>query len=154
MELVKPGQYKAKVVDHGITETKAGDPQATVRFSFETSDGTRELTYFGSFKEKAVEHTIKALVACGLQGNNPGGDLKIGQEVSIVVEISESQDGKDRNVVRWVNPLGGIQKKMEASKAKAMLERFSGAVMAFKDQNGVGPKNEAPMFDSDEKLPF
>lgn len=154
MDLVKPGRYTAKVVDHGVTETKGGLPQATVRFSFETPDGPRELTWFGSFKELAVEHTIKALVACGLRGNNPGGDLEIGKEVSIVVAIDQNQNGDDRNVIQWVNPLGGILNKVEPSKAKAMLERFSGAVMAFKEKNGLNAKNVAPTFDSNEEIPF
>jgi len=142
--LVKPGRYTAKVLDHGITETKNGDPQAAVRFGFETADGPRELTWYGSFKEKALEFTIKGLVNCGLKGNNPAGALEIGKEVSIVVEVDQDQEGKDRNVIRWVNALGGITKKMDSREAAAKLERFSGAVMALKEKEGLAPKNFAP----------
>jgi hypothetical protein len=153
MSIVKAGRYNARVVDHGISETKAGDPQVAIRFAFETPEGERELTYYGSFKEKALEHTIKALVTCGLQGSNPAGALEINKEVSIVVEVDKDFEGHDRNVVRWVNPLGsGMIKKIDPSKAAALLERYSGAVMAFKEKTGVKPSNGG--FDPDEPIPF
>ena len=145
MNLVNPGRYVAKVAKHAITETKGGDPQAVVRFEFVDDQGhRRELTWFGSFKDKAQPYTIKALINCGLQGNNPAGPLEIGKEVSIVVEIDKDNDGKDRNIVRWVNGLNQIQNEIDPQKAASMLERFSGAVMAAKKEMGVGLKNHAP----------
>ncbi len=140
MNLVKAGRYNARVAEHAITETKSGDPQATIRFEFETTEGLRQLTWFGSFKEKALEHTLKSLVVCGLEGNNPSGPLEIGKEVSIVIEVSKDQNGDDRNVVRWVNKLGGNSNKMDASSAKAKLERYAGAIMALKEKEGVDSK--------------
>lgn len=134
MSLVKSGRYSARVVSHAITETKGGDPQASIRFSFETSDGLKELTYFGSFKGGALEHTLKALVASGLKGNNPAGALEIGKTVSIVVEIDKDMNGKDRNVVRWVNQPGGVINKMDDNSAKAKLEQYAGAVMALREK--------------------
>lgn len=146
MDLVRPGTYSAKVGDHGVTETKSGAPQVAVKLSFETPDGPRQLTWFGSFKDTVVEHTIKALVACGLQGNNPAGPLEIGREVSIVVDVDKDQDGKDRNIVRWVNAPGGVLKKLASKEAAAKLEKFAGAVAAYKNKTGAGAavKNHAP----------
>lgn len=148
MTLIEPGRYAAKVVAHAITETKAKDPQASVRLGFETAEGPRELVWFGSFKEGALPHTIKALIACGLKGNNPGDDLTIGQEVSIVVDIDQDQEGKDKNVVRWINAPMGFKKVIEPMTAKAKLEAYSGAVMAAKQEMGIGPKNHAPQSSS------
>jgi hypothetical protein len=150
-DLVKSGRYKAKVVDHGITKTKAGDPQATVRFELETSVGYRELTWFGSFNGGAVEHTVRALVNCGLKGSNPAGDLEIGKEVSIVVEIDKDQNGNDRNVIRWVNAPGGVLNKMDKREAGALLERFSGVVMALKEKDGHPAVKAAPQ---EDRLPW
>ena len=110
----------------------------------------RELTYFGSFKEKAAEHTIKALVVCGLQGANPAGPLEIGKEVSIVVELDKDLEGNDRNVIRWVNKLGGIINPMENAEAKSKLEKFAGLVMATKQALGA----DEPLFDDSEPIPF
>lgn len=154
MNLVKAGRYNAKVVDHGITETKNGDPQAAIRFGFETQDGYKELVWFGSFKEKALEFTLQALVNCGLQGTNPAGPLEIGKEVSVVVDINKDHEGKDRNVVQWVNKLGGIGKKVDEMEAKAKLERFSGAIMAIKEREGSGIKNHAPSMNVEDDFGF
>lgn len=139
MSLVKSGRYPAKVVSHAITETKGGDPQAAIRFGFETSDGPKELTFFGSFKGGALEHTLKALVASGLKGNNPAGPLEIGKDVSIVVEINKDINGNDRNVVRWVNQPGGVTNKMDDMSAKAKLEQYTGAVMALREKVNAPP---------------
>lgn len=136
MDLVKAGRYKAVIVEHGITETKNRDPQAAIRFGFETTEGYRELIWFGSFKERALEHTLKALVVCGLQGNNPAGPLEIGKEVSITVEIDLDQHEKERNVVRWVNKLGGVGTKVDSAVASSKLEQYAGAIMALRQKSG------------------
>lgn len=137
MSLIKPGRYTAHVKEHAITETKNGDPQAAVVFEFEYEDGKRELTWFGSFKEKAVEHTIKALVVCGLDGANPAGALQIGKEVSIVVETDTDQEGRERSKVRWVNKPGIALKPMVGAEAASKLEKFAGLVMATKQKLGA-----------------
>lgn len=145
MNLIKAGRYSATVKEHGITETKAGLPQVAVRFEIPYEDGIRELTWFGSFKEKALPITIKALLACGLKGSNPADDLTIGQEVSLVIDIdTDEETNKERNIIKWVNAPGGLGKVLDAAEARAKLERFSGAVMAAKQSSGGAPKNMAP----------
>jgi hypothetical protein len=136
MNLIKEGTYTGKVVDHAITETKDGNPQAYIRFEFEADGTTRELPWYGSFKEKALEHTIKALVVCGLEGSNPAGPLSIGKEVSIVVKIDKDNNGNDRNVIRWVNRLGGVN-PVDPVKARSSLEKYSALVIATKQNMGV-----------------
>lgn len=148
--LVKPGRYDAIVKEFGNTKTKDGLPQKAVRFEFEYEDSTRELLWFGSFKGGALPFTIKALLACGLQGNNPAGPLTIGQEVSIVVEVDKDNDGKERNKVAWVNARGGIGETMEDVEASSLMEQFSGAVMAARGSSGQTQRkvrNEAPGVD-------
>jgi hypothetical protein len=154
MSLVKAGRYKAKVIEHGITETSKGLPQAAIRFGFETDEGYKELVWFGSFKDKALEFTLQTLVNCGLKGNNPADPLEIGKEVSIVVEVDKDQDGHDRNIVRWVNKLGGVGNKLDDMTAKSKLERFSGAIMAIKQREGNGLKNHAPQVSSEDEFGF
>jgi hypothetical protein len=151
MSIVKPGRYTAFVKEHAITETREGLPQATIVFEFEFEGATRELTWFGSFKEGALDHTIKALVVCGLDGANPAGPLEIGRKVSIVIEVEKDQEGKDRNKVRWVNKAGGIAKPMDSSEAKAKLERFSGLVMKAKQTLDGGVEQKK---DPNKDLPF
>jgi hypothetical protein len=145
--MVKPGYYRATILNHAISETKNGDPQAAVTFSFEAEGKSHTMTWFGSFKEgKAQEITIKALLVCGLKGNNPAGDLDIGREVSITVEDEVGQDGKTRSRIRWVNPLGGVKNVIAADAAKAKLEALQGAVMAARGENNIP--------DTDDEIPF
>lgn len=148
--MVKPGTYLAKVVSHAISETKGGEPQAAITFSFDADGRGQTMTYYGSFKEKAREFTIKALLACGLKGNNPAGALEIGKEVSIVVENEEGQDGKTRSKIRWVNQAGGIRNVIPQDLAKSKLAALEGAIMAARHDLGI--RNEGGS--DDDEIPF
>ncbi len=143
--MIASGTYKATVLSHAISETKDGLPQAAVTFSFEADKRPHTITWFGSFKEKALPITVKALLTCGLKGNNPAGPLEIGKEVSIVVEEEIGQDNKVRSKVRWVNPLGGVKNIISADLAKAKLSALEGAVMAARQESGMpGTDDEIP----------
>jgi hypothetical protein len=141
--MIKQGTYLAKVISHAISETKGGNPQAVVKFSLD-ADGPKTLTWYGSFSEKAIEITVKALLACGLQGNNPAGALEIGKEVSIVVEIEKDENGKERNKVRWVNSVHEIKNVIPQDAAKAKLSALEGAVMMARQKLGVSDSDEIP----------
>lgn len=142
--MVKPGTYVATVLNHAITETKAGNPQAAVSFSFSDADGSHQITWYGSFSEKAMPHTVKGLLACGLKGNNPAGELEIGKEVSIVIEHDTDDDGKVRNKVRWVNSIGGFQRAVAPDLAKSKLANLEGAVMLARQKLGLVDNDEIP----------
>lgn len=145
MNLIKAGTYSAKVESHAITETKGGDPQAAVTFSFMAEGSQRKITWFGSFKEKAQPFTIKALLACGLKGNNPAGALEIGKEVSLVIEIETNDKGQEINKVRWVNRPGGIRNVVDSKIAHAKLSLLEGAVMKAR-QEATGDDEEEESF--------
>lgn len=136
--MVNPGTYKATVVSHAISETKSGDPQAVVTFSFESEGKAHTIPWYGYFTEKTTAQTVKSLIICGLKGNNPAGPLEIGKEVNIVIEVEIDQQGKERNKVRWVNALGGIKNVIPQDMAKAKLAGLEGAVMAAR-QNMSAP---------------
>lgn len=110
MSLIKPGSYLATVDSHAITETRNGDPQATVKFSLMVDGDPRLITWYGSFKGKAQRHTIKGLLACGLRGDNPGGPLTLGQSVSLVIDIVSDRNDRPVNKVCWVNEPGRAQR--------------------------------------------
>ncbi len=140
--MIKPGTYKATLINHAISETSKGAPQAVIKFSVE-SDGPKQITWYGSFSEKAQPFTIKALLVCGLKGNNPAGDLEIGKEVSLVIDIETGEDGKERNKVQWINNLGEIKKVIPAEAAKAKLSMLEGAVMLARSKNPVASNEDS-----------
>lgn len=134
--MIKPGTYKATVVSHATSETKEGLPQAAVTFAFDC-EGPRMLTWYGSFKEKAAPHTIKALLNCGLSGQNLAGPLEIGKEVSIVIDDEQGLDGKVRSKIQWVNALATIKNIIPQDLAKAKLASLEGAVMAARSKLNI-----------------
>lgn len=140
--MVSPGNYKAMVLSHAISETKAGLPQAAVTFSFEANGHPHTLTWYGSFSEKALAHTIKALLVCGLKGNNPAGDLEVGREVSIVVEVDVDDQGKERNKIRWVNAVGTIRNAIPQDLASLKLSSLEAAVMSARQRLNIPSEDE------------
>jgi hypothetical protein len=137
---IEPGIYVAKVFEHAIGETKAGLPQAVITFKF----GGHSIKYYGSFSPKAAPWTIKALIACGLEGQNPAGPLKIGKEVSITIAEDVNLQGQPVMKVRWVNPISGIKNVIAPDAAKAKLADLEGAVLAARADLGVGDDSEIP----------
>lgn len=143
--MVKPGTYIGTILSHAVTETKAGDPQASVTFSFDADSRPQNMTWFGSFKEgKAQEITIKALLTCGLKGNNPAGPLDIGKQVSLVIEDEKGQDGKIRSKIRWVNALGGVKNVIAPDLAMSKLDALAGAVALARQENNIPESDDIP----------
>lgn len=148
MSIYKSGRFSAKVTDYGISETKAGDPQAFVTFEVAFPDGAASMTWYGSFKPgKAQEITFKALQALGLNGkvtdlsNGPeAGPIAVGTEASVVVEEEQRQDGQGTWFrIRWVNRAGGgsAVQRADAATAKAKLAKLNieGAMAKFRATN-------------------
>jgi len=151
--MINPGTYKATVANHAISEAKSGNLQAAVTFSLEVNDAPVAITWYGSFSEKALPHTLKALLVCGLKGNNPAGALEIGKEVSIVVEIEKGDDGKERNKVRWVNAPHSIRNVVPNDAAMARLSQLEGAVMQARQNLNI-PKNTSAASDPGSPPPW
>lgn len=141
--MILPGTYQATILNHSISETKGGDPQAVVTFSFDTNDGPKQIMWFGSFKEKAIPITLKALLICGLKGSNPAGPLQIGKEVSIELEKQTALDGKSRMKVKWINQLNAGRSQLPQDLAKAKLSSLEGAVMAARQNLNIPDEDES-----------
>lgn len=157
---MNPGTYKAFVVDKVISQTRAGDPQAVIQVDVEVGNGeTRRMNYYGSFKDKAAEFTIKALVACGLRGNSPTDPVTPGTEVSVVVVEDKDLNDKLRLKIAWINKPMSLGEAMEPSRAKASLAKFEGAIAALRNKepkikNYAPGADTTPSFDSSEEIPF
>lgn len=145
--MIQSGSYEATLISHAISETKAKEPQAAVTFSFIADGKPTTMTWFGSFKQgKALEITLKALLNCGLKGNNPAGPLEIGKKLSITIEDEVDDQGKARTKIRWVNALGGVRNVMPADSALAKLSALEGAVMKARQENNIQDDSDAIPF--------
>jgi hypothetical protein len=124
------GKFKATVLEHHISTTSKGDPQAVVKFEVDHQGSKVDITWYGYFTPKTEASTIKGLIACGLEGNNPAGPLQIGKQVLITVEHEMDKEGNMRAKVRWVNPIGAPKNVMSQELAKVKLAQLEGAVLA------------------------
>lgn len=160
------GTYRGKVIDGGLGEATTGNEQVALLCEL-GGDGPEKgvrLTYYGSFTEKAVDHTIKALRAAGWSGTNlvevadwkksvpvpPDVDFVIEQEPEVDQnnEQKYSEDGVPltRARVRWINAVGkiGLRTALSPDKTAAFAARMKGKFLAFDQSAGAPKTNGAP----------
>lgn len=169
-----PGVFEAKVVDYGVTKSKADKPMAMIRFIYSGEDGTDKfINWYGSFaSEKSSEITCAALALCGWSTNNPA-DLAKGKGSGVLDETktvsitlaNEEYNGKTNLKVKYINPVGGAAFRNQIGQADA-VKMFAGlniggiAAKARASQPKVEKKelkNFAPgadKKDDEEPLPF
>lgn len=171
---IKAGRYTASIVNYGITQKEGKDPQVAILFEFEDQDRDRhEMTWFGTLKEgKGQEITLKALLACGMTGNDVAA-LADGVESNVldaatpvsIVMAQQTYEGKTHMRVQWVNTLRtGFQGKLDKGEAKVKLGALNlNAQLAFlRNELGIkdqprsamnGTQSMAPV-DTNDDLPW
>lgn len=136
-----PGKYKAKIVDYGISESKAGLPIVNVRFGF----GDHTLNWIGSLNEgKARQITVENLMKMGMTDADSMADMADGpssgvlnteKELEIDVQ-TETYDGKTTLRIKWINELG-FRNSMtkDTFKAKLAAMNMKGTFALVKENN-------------------
>lgn len=156
-KVIDQGHYSANIIDYGITSSKAGDP--LVMIAFETLDNQNdryELIWRGSLKsEKAQQITVKALLCCGMTGNDiqavadgPAGNaLDMQAPVSIKVEHELGTDGRPYAKVAWINRKTAQVAKLTKSDAKLKLGALNlkGMFAQSRSEMGIQSKPEVAM---------
>lgn len=141
------GTYKAKPLGAVLGETGTGKEQVGIEFEVvlgedETGIQTGRITYYGTFTDKAMEITLKALRTSGWRGDDLADLSSVGgegaPEVSLVIE-NEEYKGKWSSKVKWVNSPGGLAMKnpITGDKAKAFAARMRGQVLAHNKTAGA-----------------
>jgi len=128
MPSMGPGTHRVKILSTVIGESsKKKTPQIEIRF--ENTEG-EHITYHGYFSQKALPYTLKTLDACGwdkvANDNDVAGlhdsPLLVGNEVEVVVEMEDGQDGNSYPRVRWVNSLRARISQERAAEIGASLK--------------------------------
>lgn len=142
------GTYRAKAVRAELGETNTGNVQVGIAFQLTAEEYSgQKLTWYGTFTDKAMPITLKALRTAGWKGEDVSDLSSIGgpdaPEVDLVVENEEYQ-GQWRTKVKWVNAAGGPMMKtaLTGDKAKAFAAKMRGAVLAF--DKAAGATKAAP----------
>jgi hypothetical protein len=154
---IEPGTHGARAVEAQLGYTKTGKEQVAVQFELE--NGSR-ITWYGYFTDKTKKTTFAALRACGWVGDDLS-DLSglVSNEVEVVIEEEDDQNGKPRMRVRWVNSPGGgsiaLAKPMGEAQAAAFAKKMRGSVLAH-DQAEPRDTERGTMGGSvdDDDIPF
>jgi hypothetical protein len=172
--MIPQGRYKARCVEAALSKTSTGREQVAALLEVTQGEHAGEqLTWYGHFTDKTTERTFESLRHLGWEGDDLT-DLRgiDANEVSVVIEHEEGQDGRTYPRVKWINGNGGglaVKERLDDAAARAFAARMKGAAIASRSKNGGAPKpsngqrsaqhsraasfEEAPPFD-DEGVPF
>ena len=133
-----PGKYTAKVKQPGNgwlgTTTKGTD---FIRIPLLIDDPAsdqhgREIVWQGWLTEKGAERTAKTLdEAFGREWDiptlNAGKVPWLGKQCRITIEAEEGEDGKVRQKVKWLNPIGSAPQALPADRLATLNDRILAA---------------------------
>jgi len=141
-------------MSHGVQVNERTGNTAVV-IQFETEQGSIRGYFY--LTEKAAEHTCRKLMAIGYQGDDLGeianGQVMVGMECVIEVQLEVGQDGQQRDRVSFVHPKGwtgnGAGAGVKSSdNAAANIRRFNALWKCVKERgaaaNGAGSSEEVP----------
>jgi hypothetical protein len=141
--MIPEGKFKARAVDGALGKAGTGNEQIAIDFVFlEGEPEGQHITWYGYFSEKAVEYTLEALEHCGWQGEDLSDLTGIDRnEVYLVIQHEEDQQGQLRARVRYVNEAGGIalKERLNPVEAQSFAQRMRGTVLARRQQKGQAP---------------
>lgn len=148
--------HKAELIDYGIGETLAGEPNVQLKFDVE---GVGEMTYYGSLKGGAVPFTLDCLLTCGYKGKDctdiidgpDGGALTLGTEVNVAI-AEEEYNGTKKKKIKFVNAPGSAIQRADPNTAKAKLRALGLEAELAKQRGGI--KTPAPKSLGDDDVPF
>lgn len=157
--MINEGRYKARGVEAALGFTGTGKEQVAILLEITEGEHAGDrITWYGFFTEKTTERTFESLRALGWSGDDLA-DLAStsANEVSIVVEHEEDNEGTPRARVRWINGGGGIAMRdtMDAGAAKAFAARMKGQAIASRQRAkpGAPPANGRSAPPSTQRTP-
>lgn len=149
MGIMSTGRHDARVIRTGLIDDSEGKtPAVSVQFENATGD---TITAYLFLSEKAWEYTQEKLATLGWEAAKQGGRFEqfnddpspiVGHDAEIVIE-PETFEGKTRNKVKYINPIGGRLERMEPAAAMSFAARLRARL-------GVGGAS-APV--ADRRLP-
>lgn len=168
--LLDEGTYRGKGFSATLCRSGNGSEQVAIEFELLEMDGYK-MTYFGSFTGGALEHTVKALRACGWSGQDLSDLTGIdANEVTLVVGHHE-YNGKTTARINWVNPVGAgspaLKSQLAPDEARAFAARMRGAILGLEGPRPAAkpatqrapaqranPKTQVAAKQPDSDLPF
>ena len=132
-----PGKYTAKVKAPGngwLGTTTKGTDFIRIPLLIETEGDQhgREIVWQGWLTEKGADRTAKTLdEAFGREWDipslNAGKAPWLGKLCRITIEAEEGEDGKVRQRVKWLNPIGSAPQALPADRLATLNNRILAA---------------------------
>ena len=132
-----PGKYTATVKAPGngwLGTSKTGTDFIRVPLLIETEGDQhgREIVWQGWLSEKAVKRTCDTLdEAFGREWDiptlNAGKAPWVGKLCRVTIEAEEGDDGKVRQRVKWLNPIGSAPQPLPADRLATLNDRILAA---------------------------
>ena len=154
--LLQRGRYLGRAVSGGLGATSKGDPQVAVMFELGEPVPGHRVGWYGFFTPKTEEATLKALFACGWDGENIKELNGITErDVELVIELEQqvNEQGEKienswRNRVRWVNEIGSasmmLVHELEPAVEAQFVQAMYGRAAAMKQKLSAGKSAATP----------
>ncbi len=160
MDIINKQTVRARAVQGsaalGFTSKKT--EQVAVQLQIrEGEDEGRLITWYGSFADTPMgrgtvcDRTIESLRYMGWQGDEIWDLSTVGdddaEDVMVVIDHEEGQDGEIRARANWINKLGNgaaIKDRMDDGQARAFAAKMKGKVLALKQKQGGGAASSKP----------
>lgn len=139
------GTYKAKAKEWGLGYSQVGNEQIAVLFEITQGEHAgKTYTWYGHFTEKTLERTLDSLRHCGWDSDSLAELDNLGaNEVEIVLEEENDQEGKQRTRVRWVNRSSrlALREQLGQGDVQAFAAKMRGKTIAHKRTYGKPAAN-------------
>ena len=149
-EIIPEGKYRARARGGEFAVAKTGTDYVQVPFEVTEGDWAGErVAWKGFFTANDRDRAIESLRTCGC--TFPGNDITDltgidANEVEIVVEHEEGQDGRVWPRVQWVNRGGAgvkAEQRMTAAAKTSFRDRMKGVLVASKPSGGAPASSSA-----------
>lgn len=148
--MIEKGTYKAKAITGALGKAGTGKEQVGIEFALTDGSGNT-IWWYGFFTPDALPVTLRALRACGWEGDDLSDLAGIdAHEINLVIEHEEYPrgSGEIRAKVKWVNSGDGVgmKEQLAPDAAKAFAAQMKGRILALNaaKPNGAGTKKAAP----------
>lgn len=135
--MLAAGTYKARAVSGHLSVAQTGTEFVGVLFTL--SEGGEQVPYRGWLTDKTLKSTLKALRACGWEGDDLSDLRGIDRnEVYLVIEHEEDDRGRMQARVKWVNATEhGPMMELPSAEKKAAAAKWRAAIIAERQASGT-----------------
>lgn len=154
---MEDGRYVMRGIAGALGKANTGTPQIGIELMVTQgeSEGQR-ITYYGFFTPNASEYTFKTMRDLGWEGDDITNLAGLDKNEVTVYVGTEVHEGKQRQKVKAIYPLGGagIANPLSDTEAKVLAAQMKGAAIASRSAKPADkPKSKPATRQTTRQLP-